>query len=58
MHKQQKKIVAHLIQQNIFPIVLGGGHDISYPNIVGFSTNKKEFAVINLDAHTDVRPLI
>lgn len=60
IHKRQQEIVAYLIKQGIIPIVLGGGHDIAYPNAAGFGQAHPniELGVINIDPHTDVRPLI
>ena len=46
----------------MFPIVLGGGHDIAlgnYRGVFGFvekQQNKKKVGIINFDAHFDLRP--
>ena len=49
--------VEALISAHIIPVVLGGGHDIAYPNFVGFSKGKQTVGVINIDSHLDYRKL-
>ena len=47
-----------IAQSGKIPIVIGGGHNNAYPIIKGISTAKKQaINTINLDAHTDFRPL-
>ncbi len=50
--------IQQLISQKIFPIVLGGGHEVAYGNFCGISQKlppKSSFSVINFDAHFDLR---
>ncbi len=54
-HDKLAETVAALIAQNIIPIVLGGGHDIAFPNFLGFSKGKQTVGVINIDSHLDFR---
>lgn len=54
-HERLAETVHLLVQANIIPIVLGGGHDIAYPNFLGFSKGKKNVGVINIDTHLDYR---
>ncbi|MEJ0080828.1 MAG: formimidoylglutamase [Puia sp.] len=51
------EIVAELLDKNYFPILLGGGHDISYGHFRGISKHlgKAIIGIINMDAHFDVR---
>jgi len=51
------KIVATAKDANYLPIVLGGGHEVSWANFQGIRPNKKkqEFGIINFDAHFDLR---
>src|SRR5690554_673 len=54
--------VSHVIQEIIragkFPIVIGGGHNNSYGNIMGVSKGLNvKINCINFDAHTDFRAL-
>ncbi len=55
-HDRLETIVAALTENRIFPIVLGGGHDISYPNFRGFSRQTQRVGVVNIDTHLDYRP--
>eukprot|EP00760_Papus_ankaliazontas_P038581 PhM_4_TR9197/c0_g1_i1/m.16020/K01468/hutI, AMDHD1; imidazolonepropionase len=52
--------VRSVLGQGKVPIVVGGGNDQSWPNCRALvaSTQKKTFAVINVDAHFDVRPMV
>ena len=56
-------VVTRIIELNLFPIVLGGGHEIALGHFNGiissniFQADKeKELGIINLDAHFDLRP--
>ncbi len=55
------KNIKHLLDNNIRPIVLGGGHDVSYGHFNGIknhliSKNKRpHIGIINFDAHFDLR---
>lgn len=48
--------VAIIIEKGGFPIVLGGGHEVTYGHYCGVKTAKKgKIGVINFDAHFDLR---
>ncbi len=52
------KHISQLINNKHFPIVLGGGHEVAYASFVGLDDalgNNKDIAVINFDAHFDLR---
>jgi len=49
--------VAELLRAGIFPIILGGGHETAYGHFLGYATAGIDTTIVNLDAHTDVRPL-
>lgn len=51
-------IVSTLIRKKIFPIVMGGGHECAWGNYRGISAAypNRDCAVINFDAHFDLRP--
>ncbi len=40
----------------LVPIVLGGGHDITYAGATGVADVFGQLGIVNLDAHLDVRP--
>lgn len=54
-HSALEEIIQTLNSAGIIPVVLGGGHDIAYPNFLGFSKGKKNVGVINIDTHLDYR---
>lgn len=48
--------ISELIKAGIFPIVIGGGHDIAYGHFNGIrSATKGRIGIINFDAHFDLR---
>jgi formimidoylglutamase len=54
-HDRLSEVVYSLITADIIPIVIGGGHDIAYPNFAGFAKGKRTVGVINIDTHLDYR---
>lgn len=56
--KRVEAIIAKIIACNKIPVVIGGGHNNSYPIIKGSSVAKNgKINVINCDPHSDFRPL-
>jgi formiminoglutamase len=54
--------ISRLISQQIFPIAIGGGHDMAYGHFMGIydavkNTAKNRVGIINFDAHFDLRPV-
>lgn len=61
MEENQERLgecVSALLEQEIIPIILGGGHETTYGHFLGYVKAKKKVEVLNWDAHADVRPLI
>ncbi len=51
-------VITKIVAANKIPIIVGGGHNNSYPIIKGCSLAlSKKINVINCDPHTDFRPL-
>lgn len=56
------KAVEKILSLNLFPIVLGGGHEVAFGNYNGIlnflnqSMPKPKIGIINFDAHFDLRP--
>lgn len=51
--------VQRMLELNLFPIVLGGGHETAYGHYKGLQASLEQeepVAVINFDAHFDLRP--
>jgi len=55
--QQTSTIISQVLNNNIFPIVLGGGHDLAYAHYNGIKKKfpNKNIGIINLDAHFDLR---
>ena len=53
------KIVSDVVSKNYFPIVLGGGHEVTYGVFKGLKghLNHNSFGLINFDAHFDLREI-
>ncbi|MCH7410217.1 formimidoylglutamase [Belliella sp. DSM 111904] len=62
MHMLTKSTITQLLGKNYFPIILGGGHDLSFPHgsalIDHLASTGQKLGVLNLDAHFDLRPLV
>jgi formiminoglutamase len=52
-------VVEQVVAQGGFPIVLGGGHETAWGHYQGLSPKweKSNFAIVNFDAHFDMRQL-
>lgn len=52
--------VAKIIENGGFPVVLGGGHEVTYGHYKGLekAVQGQRIGIINLDAHLDCRPLV
>ncbi len=60
--KAFSNLISKLISQHIFPIAIGGGHDMAYAHFMGIrkalkNTPKNRIGIINFDAHFDLRPV-
>jgi len=56
------KIISLLISRQIFPISIGGGHDMAFGHFMGIrdaikNTAKQKIGILNFDAHFDLRPV-
>ena len=50
--------VSSLLEQGIFPVLIGGGHDMAYGHFQGikrYLAKNKTIGIINFDAHFDLR---
>ena len=55
VHERHQAIVWQVIRDGKRLVVLGGGNDISYPDVSGLALAHPNLAAFNLDAHFDVR---
>ena len=52
--------VERVLSSGLFPVVLGGGHDVAFGHYLGVSQqlpSSKRLGIVNFDAHLDLRPL-
>jgi formiminoglutamase len=52
------EVIAVLLTAGSVPIVLGGGHETAFGHYLGYVRAGRDVAILNLDAHLDVRPLV
>ncbi|MEM1283433.1 MAG: formimidoylglutamase [Chlamydiota bacterium] len=54
------RVVSGLLQQNVHPIIIGGGHEVAWGTYQGLASAfpKANIGIINFDAHYDLRPLV
>jgi formiminoglutamase len=52
------EVVSAILKRGAIPIVLGGGHETAYGHYLGYVMADKAVAVINIDAHLDIRPTV
>ena len=57
-HKLVTNAVRKIIKSGVIPIVIGGGHDISFGSGKAMFLEYKKIGQINFDAHYDVRPVV
>lgn len=55
-------VIERLLDSDIFPIVMGGGHDIAYGHFKGIQKGLQKrglskIGILNFDAHFDLRPV-
>lgn len=54
------EVVAILLESNVHPIVLGGGHEVAWGHYQGIAKTfprDKRLGIINFDAHFDLHPM-
>jgi formiminoglutamase len=51
-------VVAEALRSGAVPIILGGGHETAYGHYLGYVRAGLICAIINIDAHLDVRPYL
>ncbi|WP_327078430.1 formimidoylglutamase [Dethiosulfovibrio salsuginis] len=60
-HKALTESVREISSREVFPLVLGGGHDLTYPGlkglVQGLDLREGQLGLINLDSHLDVRDM-
>ena len=49
--------VSEALNRGVLPVIAGGGHETAFGHFSGYAKSKKPVHILNIDAHTDVRPL-
>src|SRR5262245_4026477 len=57
-HAAMAEVVGGVLATGAVPVVLGGGHETAYGHFLGYVAARKNVAIINFDAHLDVRPCL
>lgn len=52
-----KNVVAELIKQNIFPVIIGGSQDISYGQYLGYEALEQKVDLLVVDSHFDMNEI-
>jgi formimidoylglutamase len=55
VHEEVEAVAAEVHRADTFPVFVGGGHDLGYPNVAPLLEIYDSVGVINFDAHADVR---
>lgn len=51
-------LVSTALKHDLTPLIIGGGHELSWPGFLGTATTKAgSIGIINFDAHFDLRPI-
>lgn len=53
-----REITTEIHELDTFPVFIGGGHDLGYPNAAPLLEQHDSVAVVNFDAHADVREVV
>ena len=54
-HERVTEATTALLERGLFPIAIGGGHDLTYPFVRAVAAKHPKLAGIYFDAHLDVR---
>lgn len=57
-HNRVSEVVLALLERNLFPIAIGGGHDLTFAFVRGVAKAFGALDGLYLDAHLDVRPKV
>jgi len=56
-HERLGKSTASSLSDQVFPVILGGGHETAFGHFLGYAISELPVNIINIDAHADVREL-
>ena len=55
IREKHVEVILELLKREVKCIVLGGGHDIAFPNAMAVNKVFGDYSVVNIDPHLDVR---
>lgn len=55
-HDRVTEVVLAILERSLFPIAIGGGHDLTFPFVRGVAKAHGALDGLYIDAHLDVRP--
>ncbi len=50
-------LISEQLKEDRIPVIMGGGHETSFGHFLGYVYTDRSVSILNIDAHTDVRPL-
>lgn len=56
LQRELAQAVKKIVALGLFPIVLGGGHELARGHFLGLAPRYPDLAIVNFDAHLDMRP--
>lgn len=56
IHDRLAALVTEIVGSGRTPVILGGGHDVTYAGVSGVERSLGRLGLFNFDAHLDVRP--
>ncbi|MFD2866194.1 formimidoylglutamase [Mucilaginibacter antarcticus] len=51
-----KTVVAELVKNDIIPVIIGGGQDLTYAQYLGYETLEQKVDLVVVDSHLDLDP--
>jgi formiminoglutamase len=57
-HERVTEVTTALLDRGLFPIAIGGGHDLTYPFVRAVAAKYPKLAGVYFDAHLDVRETV
>lgn len=56
LQQELAQAVSKILARGLFPIVLGGGHELARGHFLGLHGHYPDLGIVNFDAHLDMRP--
>lgn len=53
-HSRLREVCAMLLENNVLPVILGGSHDLTFGQYMGYQVLGKRMSIVNIDAFIDM----